>query len=44
MRIRRLLQGTAVTALSVLAWAGAGSADTSASINISNVKDRKSVV
>ena len=30
MRIRRLLQGTAVTALSVLAWAGAGSADTSA--------------
>ncbi len=37
MRIRRLLQGTAVTALSVLAWAGAGSADTSASINISNV-------
>lgn len=38
MRIRRLLQGTAVTALSVLAWAGAGSADTSASITIDNVK------
>lgn len=37
MRIRRLLQGTAVTALSVLAWAGAGSADTSASISASNV-------
>ena len=38
MRIRRLLQGIAVTALSVMAWAGAGSVDTSASIDISNVK------
>ena len=38
MRIRRLLQGTVVIALSVMAWAGAGSVDTSASINISNVR------
>lgn len=37
MRIRRLLQGSAVAVLSVLAWAGAGAADTSASIDISKV-------
>ena len=38
MRIGRLLQGTAVIALSVLAWAGMGSVNTSASIDISNVE------
>lgn len=38
MRIRRLLQGSAIAALAVLAWAGAGSADTSASIDISKVR------
>ena len=37
MRINRLLQGMAVTALAAAAWAGIGSAGASASININNV-------
>lgn len=37
MRIKKLLQGAAVTALAMAAWAGAGSAGASASINIDAV-------
>lgn len=37
MRINRLLQGMAVTALAAAAWTGTGAADASASININNV-------
>lgn len=37
MRIKKLLQGAAVTALAAAAWAGAGSAGASASINIDAV-------
>lgn len=37
MRINRLLQGMAVTALAAAAWTGIGAADASASISINNV-------
>jgi len=35
MRIKRVLQGTALTALAAAAWMGAGSADASAAVDIS---------
>lgn len=38
MRIKRLLHGSAIAVLAVLSWAVAGSAGTSASIGISNIK------
>lgn len=38
MRIKRVLQGTAVTAFAITAWLGAGSAGASAKVDITNVK------
>jgi len=38
MRLKRLLQGTAITALASIAWMGAGKTDVSAKITAGNVK------